>query len=71
MEVVGSRFRRHQDCRSRARSELSGVRVREHFELCDVVDRREHTDTAGRQFVIIHAIQQPVRAVRARAAHRE
>ena len=63
MKVVGTGFCRDQHGGARAGSVFGGVGVGQNLELLNVIDRRENADTASSQFVIVDAIQQPVRAV--------
>ena len=71
VELVASRFRGDQNRRAAARSPFRRVVVGEDLELLDRVDRRQNRDGAGRQFVVVVAIQQPIGAIGARAAHRQ
>ena len=65
---VASRFGGHQNRRPAAGSPFRGVVVSEDFELLDGIDRRENRNRAGRQLIVVVAIQQPVGAVGARSA---
>src|SRR5580692_7295689 len=71
MEVVGAGFRGDQHGGSGACAVLGGVVVGQNFEFLNVIDRGKSADTSGCQFVVVYAIQDPVGAVRARAADRE
>src|SRR5271156_2776775 len=71
VKIVGTGFCRQQHRGSRPGPVLSRVCISQNLELLNVVDRRVNADTASSQLVIIDAIQQPVRTVRARAADRQ
>ena len=70
-KLIASRFRGHQNRRPTARSPFRRVVVSENLEFLDGIDGRQNRNGAGRQFVIIVAIQQPIRAVGARPTHRK
>ena len=71
MELIASRFRGHQNRGTAARSPFRRVIVGEHLKFLDRVNRRQDRDSARRQFVVIVAVQQPIRTIRARSAHRQ
>src|SRR6266478_891424 len=69
VESVGSRFRGDQHRRARPRSVLRRVVIGEDLELLNGINRRQNSDAACRQFVVVVAVQEPIRAVCARSAH--
>ncbi len=71
VNVVGSRFGGDQHGRTGTRSVFGGVGVGQYLELLNVIDRGKDADAARGQFVVVDAVQQPVRAVGTRAAHRQ
>ena len=71
VKFVGPGFCGDQHGGSGSRTVFGGVGVGQNLEFLNVIDRGENADTAGSQFVIVDAIQQPVRAVGTRAADRE
>src|SRR5579871_3617667 len=68
VQLVSSRLALDQNGRTRAGSELGRVVVRENLEFLNRIDRRQNADTAGGEFVVVHAVEEPVRALRARSA---
>src|SRR5580700_7663078 len=68
VEVIRAGFSCDQDGGPCARAVLGGVVVGQNLEFLNVVNRRKSPDTARRQFVVVHAIQNPIGAVGARAA---
>src|SRR5271165_5759183 len=68
METVGAVLGGDKDGGSRAAAVLRGVIVGEDFKFLDVVDGGKGADTAGGQFVVVHAVEEPIGAIRAGAA---
>src|SRR5580658_311738 len=70
VELVASGFRRNQNGRAAACAKFSRIVIGEYFELLDRVDGRKNRNLARGQFVVVVAVQQPVRTVGAGSAHR-
>jgi len=68
MEIVVAGFCGDKNGWSRARAVFSGIVVSENFEFLDGIDRGKNSDTAGSQFVVVVAVEEPVGAVGAGAA---
>src|SRR5208282_3855199 len=71
VEVVGAGFGGDQHGGTRAGAVFRGVVVGQHLEFLNVVDRGKSPDSAGRQLVVVHAIQQPIGAVGSGTADRQ
>ena len=71
VKIVGPGFGCDQHGGTGARSVFGGVGVGQHLELLNVIDRGKDADSARSQFVVVDAVQQPVRAVGPRAADRQ
>lgn len=71
MEVVGAGFCGDEDGGSGARAVLSGVVISQDLKFLNVVDRGKGADTAGRQFVVVDAIEKPIGAIGTGAADGE
>jgi hypothetical protein len=67
VELVGARFRGHQNSRAAARPPFRRIVVSEDLEFLDGIDRRQNRNGAGSEFVVIVAVQQPIGAVGARS----
>src|SRR5262249_7390636 len=71
VKLVGSGFRGHEHGGTRTRTIFCRIIVSKDLELLDSVNRRQNGDSTRCQFVVVVAIQQPIRALRARSTHRQ
>src|SRR6266550_4250739 len=69
MEIVASGLGGYQHGWTRARAVFCRVVVGKNFELLNGIDRGQNRDAAGSEFVIVIAIQQPVRTLGTRSTH--
>src|SRR5713101_6154341 len=63
VELVAALLGRHQYCRTRARAPFGGSIIGDDFEFLDSIDRRQDRDASRCQFIVIIAVEQPVRAL--------
>ena len=71
VELIRSGFRGYQHRRTRARTVFGRVVVSENLEFLDGINRWEHCDAAGSQFVIVHTVVQPIRTAGTRSTNRQ
>src|SRR5271154_7121998 len=71
VELVGPGFCCDQHSWSSASSVFGGIVISQNLEFLNVIDRGKSPNTAGSQFVVVHAIKDPVGAVGTRTADRK
>ena len=71
VDLIGSGFRGYQHRRTRAGTILSGVSEGENLEFLNRVDRGQDRDSTSGKLVVVIAVEQPVGAAGAGAAHRK